>query len=131
MRAFADNYIWLIELPQQPGVVVAVDPGDAAPVLTARNEAPSGYGPEAAAAYGYAPAPADIDPANDREPAPMRVARAQQDDGAYERAPQASRDDERAHDGRRDDRYAPPERDYERTPQAFDSDPGPPPPTRE
>ena len=33
LRAFADNYIWLIESPQAPGRVVAVDPGEAAPVL--------------------------------------------------------------------------------------------------
>jgi hydroxyacylglutathione hydrolase len=33
VRAFADNYIWLIESPQAPNQVVAVDPGDAAPVL--------------------------------------------------------------------------------------------------
>ena len=33
VRAFADNYIWLIESPTAPGQVVAVDPGDAAPVL--------------------------------------------------------------------------------------------------
>ncbi len=32
VRAFADNYIWLIESPAMPGRVVAVDPGDAAPV---------------------------------------------------------------------------------------------------
>src|SRR6202030_3666274 len=32
VRAFADNYIWLIESPRVPGHVVAVDPGDAAPV---------------------------------------------------------------------------------------------------
>jgi hydroxyacylglutathione hydrolase len=32
VRAFADNYIWLIEAPRMPGVVVAVDPGEAAPV---------------------------------------------------------------------------------------------------
>jgi glyoxylase-like metal-dependent hydrolase (beta-lactamase superfamily II) len=32
VRAFADNYIWLIEAPAQPGAVVAVDPGDAEPV---------------------------------------------------------------------------------------------------
>src|ERR1700728_5026364 len=32
VRAFADNYIWLIEAPGQPGAVVAVDPGDAEPV---------------------------------------------------------------------------------------------------
>src|SRR5580692_12391354 len=32
VRAFADNYIWLIESPRVPGRVVAVDPGDAAPV---------------------------------------------------------------------------------------------------
>src|SRR5271155_2633737 len=33
VRAFADNYIWLIESPEQPSRVVAVDPGDAAPVI--------------------------------------------------------------------------------------------------
>ena len=33
VRAFADNYIWLIESPRAPGRVVAVDPGDAAPVI--------------------------------------------------------------------------------------------------
>jgi len=33
VRAFADNYIWLIEAPGAPGRVVAVDPGDASPVL--------------------------------------------------------------------------------------------------
>jgi hydroxyacylglutathione hydrolase len=32
VRAFADNYIWLIEAPHRPDRVVAVDPGDAAPV---------------------------------------------------------------------------------------------------
>ena len=32
VRAFADNYIWLIESLRVPGRVVAVDPGDAAPV---------------------------------------------------------------------------------------------------
>ncbi len=32
VRAFADNYIWLIESPRVPGRVVVVDPGDAAPV---------------------------------------------------------------------------------------------------
>jgi len=32
VRAFADNYIWLIESPRTPGRVVAVDPGQAAPV---------------------------------------------------------------------------------------------------
>jgi hydroxyacylglutathione hydrolase len=31
--AFSDNYIWLIESPRAPGQVVAVDPGDAAPVI--------------------------------------------------------------------------------------------------
>src|ERR1700755_457787 len=30
--AFADNYIWLIHSPRDPRKVVAVDPGDAAPV---------------------------------------------------------------------------------------------------
>ena len=33
VRAFTDNYIWLIDSPQRPGHVVAVDPGDAEPVL--------------------------------------------------------------------------------------------------
>jgi len=33
VRAFADNYIWLIDSPRRPGFVVAVDPGEAAPVL--------------------------------------------------------------------------------------------------
>jgi hydroxyacylglutathione hydrolase len=33
VRAFTDNYIWLIESPRAPNRVVAVDPGDAAPVL--------------------------------------------------------------------------------------------------
>lgn len=33
VRAFADNYIWLIEPPRLPDRVVAVDPGDAAPVI--------------------------------------------------------------------------------------------------
>jgi hydroxyacylglutathione hydrolase len=33
VRAFSDNYIWLIESPRLPGHVVAVDPGDAAPVI--------------------------------------------------------------------------------------------------
>src|SRR5450631_554815 len=33
VRAFADNYIWLIESPGMPGRLVAVDPGDAAPVI--------------------------------------------------------------------------------------------------
>jgi hydroxyacylglutathione hydrolase len=34
VRAFADNYIWLIEAPLAPGQVVAVDPGDAEPVIS-------------------------------------------------------------------------------------------------
>jgi hydroxyacylglutathione hydrolase len=33
VRAFSDNYIWLIESPRAPGQLVAVDPGDAAPVI--------------------------------------------------------------------------------------------------
>src|SRR5271168_750612 len=33
VRALSDNYIWLIESPRAPGQVVAVDPGDAAPVI--------------------------------------------------------------------------------------------------
>src|ERR1700684_2875157 len=33
VRAFSDNYIWLIESPAVPTQVVAVDPGEAAPVI--------------------------------------------------------------------------------------------------
>jgi hydroxyacylglutathione hydrolase len=33
VRAFSDNYIWLIESPRAPDRVVAVDPGEAAPVI--------------------------------------------------------------------------------------------------
>ncbi|MEP6885905.1 MAG: hydroxyacylglutathione hydrolase [Gammaproteobacteria bacterium] len=33
VRAFADNYIWLIAAPEAPDQVVVVDPGDAAPVI--------------------------------------------------------------------------------------------------
>jgi hydroxyacylglutathione hydrolase len=33
VRAFSDNYIWLIESPEEAGQVVAVDPGDADPVI--------------------------------------------------------------------------------------------------
>ena len=33
VRAFSDNYIWLIDSPRAPGQVVAVDPGDASPVM--------------------------------------------------------------------------------------------------
>ena len=33
VRAFSDNYIWLIESPQVPAWVVAVDPGEAEPVI--------------------------------------------------------------------------------------------------
>ena len=33
VRALSDNYIWLIDSPRTPGQVVAVDPGEAAPVL--------------------------------------------------------------------------------------------------
>jgi hydroxyacylglutathione hydrolase len=33
VRAFSDNYIWLIESPGAPNRVVVVDPGDAAPVI--------------------------------------------------------------------------------------------------
>ena len=33
VRAFSDNYIWLIESPTLPSQVVAVDPGEAAPVI--------------------------------------------------------------------------------------------------
>ncbi|PZN32505.1 MAG: hydroxyacylglutathione hydrolase [Proteobacteria bacterium] len=32
VRAFSDNYIWLIHSPRDPRQVLAVDPGDAAPV---------------------------------------------------------------------------------------------------
>src|SRR5258708_6356162 len=31
--AFSDNYSWLIDSPRAPGGIVAVDPGDAAPVI--------------------------------------------------------------------------------------------------
>jgi hydroxyacylglutathione hydrolase len=37
VRAFSDNYIWLIESPRTPGRVVVVDPGDAAPVAAELN----------------------------------------------------------------------------------------------
>jgi hydroxyacylglutathione hydrolase len=33
VRAFSDNYIWLIESPKLAARVVAVDPGDASPVI--------------------------------------------------------------------------------------------------
>jgi hydroxyacylglutathione hydrolase len=33
VHAFSDNFIWLIESPKAPAQVVAVDPGDAAPVI--------------------------------------------------------------------------------------------------
>jgi hydroxyacylglutathione hydrolase len=33
VRAFSDNYIWLIEAPRAQGRVIAVDPGDAQPVI--------------------------------------------------------------------------------------------------
>jgi hydroxyacylglutathione hydrolase len=33
VRAFVDNYIWLIESPRLPSRVIAVDPGEAAPVI--------------------------------------------------------------------------------------------------
>jgi hydroxyacylglutathione hydrolase len=33
VRAFSDNYVWLIASPEARGQVVAVDPGDAAPVI--------------------------------------------------------------------------------------------------
>jgi hydroxyacylglutathione hydrolase len=33
VRAFSDNYVWLIESPTRPSEVVAVDPGEAAPVV--------------------------------------------------------------------------------------------------
>lgn len=35
VRAFTDNYIWLIHAPRAPRQVVVVDPGDAAPVTRA------------------------------------------------------------------------------------------------
>ena len=38
VRAFADNYIWLIHAPRDATQVVAVDPGDAAPVERALSE---------------------------------------------------------------------------------------------
>ena len=33
VRALSDNYIWLIESPAAPSQVVAVDPGEAEPVI--------------------------------------------------------------------------------------------------
>jgi hydroxyacylglutathione hydrolase len=33
VRAFSDNYIWLVDSPRAQGRLVAVDPGDAAPVI--------------------------------------------------------------------------------------------------
>src|SRR3984957_697067 len=33
VRAFSDNYVWLIESPNSPSDVVVVDPGEAPPVL--------------------------------------------------------------------------------------------------
>ena len=33
VRAFSDNYIWLIDSPKLPSHAVAVDPGEAAPVI--------------------------------------------------------------------------------------------------
>jgi hydroxyacylglutathione hydrolase len=33
VRAFSDNYIWLVESPSDPSQVIAVDPGAAAPVI--------------------------------------------------------------------------------------------------
>jgi hydroxyacylglutathione hydrolase len=33
VRAFSDNYIWLIESPKVPDQVIAVDPGEAKPVI--------------------------------------------------------------------------------------------------
>ncbi len=38
VRAFTDNYIWLIHSPRDPSKVVAVDPGDAAPVHQALTD---------------------------------------------------------------------------------------------
>lgn len=38
VRAFSDNYIWLIHAPRDASKVVAVDPGDAAPVEQALSE---------------------------------------------------------------------------------------------
>jgi hydroxyacylglutathione hydrolase len=35
VRAFSDNYIWLIEPMQAPSQLIAVDPGEAAPVIAA------------------------------------------------------------------------------------------------
>ena len=35
LRAFSDNYIWLIHAPRDPRQVLIVDPGDAAPVVQA------------------------------------------------------------------------------------------------
>jgi hypothetical protein len=32
VRAFVDNYVWMIRAPRDPSVVALVDPGNAAPV---------------------------------------------------------------------------------------------------
>ncbi len=32
IRAFADNYIWMLQHPQHPGLAVAIDPGQSEPV---------------------------------------------------------------------------------------------------
>lgn len=39
VRAFSDNYIWLIRAPADPGAVVVVDPGDDRPVQQALQAA--------------------------------------------------------------------------------------------
>lgn len=38
VRAFNDNYIWLVHAPRDPQQVVVVDPGDAAPVRRALDQ---------------------------------------------------------------------------------------------
>jgi hydroxyacylglutathione hydrolase len=38
VRAFSDNYIWLVESPRQPGRHLAVDPGEAGPVQAALQQ---------------------------------------------------------------------------------------------
>jgi hydroxyacylglutathione hydrolase len=39
LRAFADNYIWMIRAPADPGAAVVVDPGDDRPVEQALQQA--------------------------------------------------------------------------------------------
>jgi hydroxyacylglutathione hydrolase len=86
VRAFADNYIWLIEAPAAPGRVVAVDPGDSGPVIAELRRSGSSLaaillthhhpdhigGVDGLLALGEVPV---IAPADDRIPCASRVVR--------------------------------------------------------